>query len=339
MATLTSNVLTLMDWAKRLDAEGNARISSIVELLAQTNEVLDDIPFMQGNLPTGHRTTVRTGLPAVYWKLLNKGTPSSKSTTAQVDEACAIMEAWSEVDQDLANLSDNVDELRLSEATAFLEAMAQEAASTLFYGSSSTPEEFPGLSTRYSDTTAANGQNIIKAAGAGADNASIWLVCWGPNTVTGIVPKNSAAGIEHENLGLQTVHGDNSDTGIGTSRLRVYQDHYKWHMGLCVKDWRYAVRIPNIDMSAILGDTADSTYSYDLQKLMIQAVHRIPNLSAARPVFYCNPSIRQLLDIQALGKASNQLTVDNFDGKFITRFRGIPIKTCDALTEAEALVS
>ena len=41
------------------------------------------------------------------------------------------------------------------------------------------PEEFTGLSVRYSDTTAVNGDNVLLAGGAGADNASIWLVAWG----------------------------------------------------------------------------------------------------------------------------------------------------------------
>jgi len=60
MATLSSNALTLIDFAKRIDPDG--KTPKIVELLAQTNEILDDMKFMEGNLPTGHRITVRTGL-------------------------------------------------------------------------------------------------------------------------------------------------------------------------------------------------------------------------------------------------------------------------------------
>ncbi len=79
MATLGTNVLTLADWAKRLDPDG--KVPMIVELLEQTNEVLLDMQWVEGNLPTGHRTTVRTGLPGIAWRLLNQGVQPSKSTT------------------------------------------------------------------------------------------------------------------------------------------------------------------------------------------------------------------------------------------------------------------
>ena len=136
MAVLSSNALTLIDWAKRKDPDG--KTSSIVELLMQTNEILDDMLWVEGNLPTGHRTTVRTGLPTVAWKLLNQGVQPSKSTTAQIDEAVGIMEAWCEVDVDIAMLNGNTASFRLSEAQAFIEAMNQEMASTLIYASSLT---------------------------------------------------------------------------------------------------------------------------------------------------------------------------------------------------------
>src|SRR6266576_2356474 len=67
-ATLSTGALTMMDWAKRLDPNG--KIPTIVELLSQTNEILDDMLFVEGNLPTGHRSVIRTGLPTVYWRLI-----------------------------------------------------------------------------------------------------------------------------------------------------------------------------------------------------------------------------------------------------------------------------
>src|SRR3990172_1913218 len=156
MATLGASVLTLADWAKRLDPDG--KVPSIVELLSQTNQILDDMMWMEGNLPTGHRTTVRTGLPTVAWRLLNQGIAPSKSTTAQIDEAAGMLEAWSEVDVDLAKLNGNQAAFRLSEARAFIEAMNQEMAATLFYGNSGTaPEEFTGVAPRYSSLSAHNG--------------------------------------------------------------------------------------------------------------------------------------------------------------------------------------
>src|SRR4051812_43515419 len=128
MTTLASNNLTLADWAKRLDANGN--IATLVELLSQTNELLDDAVFMEGNLPTGHRVIVRTGLPTVYWRTLNAGVPTSKSVTAQVDEGVGMLEAYSEVDVKLARLNGDSAAFRASEDRAFVEAMNQAQIQT-----------------------------------------------------------------------------------------------------------------------------------------------------------------------------------------------------------------
>jgi len=172
-AVLATTAMTLLDYAKRLDP--NDQVARIIELLAQTNQILEDMPFMEGNLITGHRTTVRTGLPDVFWRLLNQGVLTSKSRTAQIDEQCGMLEAYSQVDRDLADLGGNAGGVRLSEARAFLEAMNQEMASTLIYGSASAPEEFIGLAARYSSLSAGNADNIIPAGGTGSTYDLYWL--------------------------------------------------------------------------------------------------------------------------------------------------------------------
>jgi hypothetical protein len=276
-----------------------------------------------------------TGLPSVAWRLLNQGVQPSKSTTAQVDEQCGMLEAYSEVDKDLAELNGNVSSFRLSEAHAFVESMNQEMASTMFYGNQGTaPEEFTGLAIRYSSLSATNGQNIITGSGGGADNSSIWLVNWGPQTIHGIFPKGSKAGLMHEDLGLTTVE---ATAGIAGSRMRAYLDHWQWKCGLALKDWRYAVRIPNIDISNLVAKSSAA----DLIELMIKAIHRIPNLSMGKPVFYMNRTCFQMLDIQRRDDviSGGGLVYSDVDGKAVPLFRGIPVRICDALVENEAAVS
>lgn len=333
MATLASNALTLADWAKRLDPMG--KVPAIVELLGQTNEILDDMLFVEGNLPTGHRTSVRTGLPTVAWKLINQGVAPSKSTTAQIDESIGIMEAWSEVDKDLALLNGNTSAFRLSEAQAFIEAMNQEMASTLFYGNSSTaPEEFTGLAARYSSLSATNGENILTGSGSGSDNSSVWLVCWGDNSVHGIFPKGSAAGLQHFDHGEVTIQ---DSTGLATSRLRAYQDQWQWKVGVALRDWRFAVRIPNIDVSDLVANSGSQA---NLINLMIKAIHRIPSINMGRCAFYMNRTCKQMLDIQRRDDvAAAGMQYKEVDGQLVASFRGIPIRTVDALLETEAAVS
>ena len=111
MATIGNSVLTLADWASRTDPDG--KIARIVEMLEQTNPMLSDMAFVEGNEPTGHVSTIRTGLPTVYWRMINQGLPPSKSTTAQARDVVGMLEAWSETDQALVELSGDPQALRL----------------------------------------------------------------------------------------------------------------------------------------------------------------------------------------------------------------------------------
>lgn len=338
MATIGNTVLTLNDWAKRLDPDG--KTAKTVELLSQTNEILEDMLFKEGNLPTGEQTTIRTGLPDTYYRLMNQGVPKSKSRTAQITENAAQLVARSEVDVDVAELNGNVNEFRLDEAMAFLESMNQRQASTLFYGSAANPEEFVGFANRYNDTTATNGQNILDAGGTGSDNLSIWLVGWGQRSCCGIFPKGSQAGIMHDDLGIQDAFDSNNN------RFRAYMDEWKWKNGLVIKDWRYAVRIANVDVSDLEAQsgTQAATAATAVIKLMSRAIDRLPTLNDVTPVFYANRTLISLLRVAAMDKSQSAVTIEeglNQFGQtiFTTRFLGIPVRIVDALTTAEAQVT
>lgn len=330
MATLGVTALSLVDYAKRLSPKGGVD-PGIIELLAQQNPITEHMPWVEGNLKTGHRTTVRTGLPAPTWRLLNNGVAATKSTTAQIDEACGMLEARVQLDKAIADLGGDRAALRMSEAKPHMEAMAQEFVGTLFYGTAASPEEFVGLSARFSSTSAANGQNIVSGGGSGSDNSSIWLIVWGEDSLHGIYPQGSVAGLKHEDLGLQDAFDSSNN------RFRAYMDHFKWDCGIALRDWRQVVRIPNIDISALVAETSAA----DLTKLMTKATHRIHNLRAGKAGFYMNRSVFQYLDIQRGDRvtAGGGITWDNVDGIAMPRFRGIPIYVVDQLTEAESTVS
>src|SRR6516164_6213043 len=108
--------LSLADWARRVDPDGS--IAEIAELLSQCNEIFDDMLWAEGNLPTGHKTTIRTGLPKGTWRMLYQGVPYTKSTTAQITKGVGMLEAYSQVDKKLAELNGDVAEFRMSEDDA-----------------------------------------------------------------------------------------------------------------------------------------------------------------------------------------------------------------------------
>lgn len=333
MATLTATNPTLADVAKRLAPDGS--IDTIVEILSTTNSAIQDAVFVEGNLPTGHRSSIRTGLPAPTWRQLYGGVQPTKSTTAQVTDNCGMLEAYAETDKALADLNGNTAAFRLSEEKAHIEAMGQEMAQTLFYGNEGTaPAEFTGLAPRFNTRLAATAQsadNVIHGGGSGSDNTSIWLVGWADDKVSGIYPKGSKAGLSMRDMGEVTI--ENADGSNG--RMQAYRSHYRWDCGLMVKDWRYVVRICNIDVSDL---TADAASGAKLVNLMIEATYKIPMLGACRPAFYCNRNIATYLHLQTTNKANVNLTLESVAGRPVLMFGGIPVRREDAILNTEATV-
>jgi len=333
MAYNGGNVPTLLDVAKSENPDGS--IATVAEILTETNEMLLDIPFFEGNLATGHRTTVRTGIPAPTWRQFYGGVAPSKSTRAQITDDTAMMEAYGLIDKALADLSPNLAAFRLSEDYAHIEGMSQAAQRAFIYGNRSTDiTQFNGLAPRYNALTGAgNSQNIINAGGVGSDNASIWLVVWGAQTVHGIYPKGSQAGLQMRDLGEQTAISSD-----GNGEFQAYRSHYRWDLGLCVRDWRYAVRIANIDRSNLTPDLSGS--SANLPDLMFQAIERLPSLNAGIPVFYMDRATRTMFRRQLPNAIKNSsLEISQVGGVSTYMFQDIPIRRVDEMSPDEALVS
>lgn len=333
MAVLSVGALTLADWAKRQDPDG--KTASVAELLSQTNEILEDAVFKEANQATGHRVTIRTGLPAAYWRAINAGVPTSKSTTAQVDESVGILEARSDIDIDQASLNGNTAEYRLSEDSPFIESMNITQAQTMFYGNVAVdPKSYTGLATRYGNISGApNAQNIIDAGGVASNNTSIWLVVWGENTTFCTFPKGSQAGLLHDDLGITDALDQNGN------KFRAYSSRYQWKNGLVVKDWRYVVRIANINVANLVSESGAA----DLVKLLSRVIDRVPNLNMGRPVFYMNRTVRSILRVQAMNKTANFLGIEKGLNQFgapasTLSFQGIPLRLVDQLLNTEARV-
>lgn len=341
MAVLSANNPTMLDLAKAVDPDG--KIAAVAEVLHETNEVLDEMTWLEGNLITGHRSVIRTGIPEPTWRKMYGGVAPNKSTTAQITDNTGMLEAYAEIDKALADLNGNTSAFRLLEDRAHIEGMNQKIVNTLFYGNEGTePEAFTGLSPRFNSLSAENADNIVVGGGSGSDNASIWLVVWGPNTVHGIVPKGSTAGLQVTDKGLVTL--EDASNGSNTGRMEAYRTHYRWDAGLTVRDWRYIVRIPNIDKSLLIKTWASGTFSQgaDLTDLMFQAMRLIPNLSMGRPSFYMSRDIATWVARQTAAKGNpNTVTLEQIAGdtRFTERFMGIPMRRVDALSADEATVS
>jgi len=333
MATLGATYVDLIDIYKQQD--GHGQFVPVIEMLMEMNPMLDDAIAVECNKGTTHLHTVRSGLPDVTWGKLYQGIPNGKGKTSQVEDTTGFVEGLSTIDKRLLDLSTNEGAVRLSEAQAYLESMSQEVATKLIYGNSaSDPEEFMGLAPRFNDTTAANGNQIILAGGAGADNTSIWFVTWGDNQCNLLYPKGTQAGVQREDMGKQRV-----TDGSGNAYYAM-EEKFTWHVGLAVKDWRYVCRIANIDVSLM---AAGSVALYDFMR---KAYYKLQNrrVAGGNMAIYCNRDVLEALD----ALASNAGTSDSFvrlktgtdiEGNEVTTYRGIPIRETDAIINTEALVA
>jgi hypothetical protein len=202
-------------------------------------------------------------------------------------------------------------------------------ATTLFYGDTAIyPERFLGLTPRYDalGDPANPGNSYLSHVldGGGVDpasNSSMWLVVWGEQTMHMIFPKGSKAGLLVEDLGQQTLF----DSAGG--KFEGYRSHYQWKTGLSVRDWRYIVRIANIDPTAAFDYT-----------LLIQAYNAIPQMGMGRAVMYCNRAVKTQIDIAAAEKSNAALSIKEVFGEPTTMFWNVPIRQCDALLNTEAVV-
>lgn len=350
MAVLGTGALTYADWARRFE---DGKIAKIIEILSQTNEILLDMLTIQANGITGHKTTIRTGLPTATWRLLNYGIVPTKSTTAQIIDAPGNLEAESQLDVDVAKLNGNSAEFRLSESRAFLEGMNQQMAATLIYGNTTVnPERFTGLAPRYNTITTTSAQtayNVIDMGGTGSDNTSIWIVTWGEQTTHGFFPPGSMAGLQHTDKGQHRVQ-DTSQSFATGAYFWAWIDHYKWELGLSVRDWRYNVRLANIDVSDLSGVNAANIING-----LVRGLNRLPTTMAGvttvqtsdapsiqgsmgKTVIYCNRTVKTYLELQAMNKTNVLLQLEQFNGMPITKFRGVPIRTVDAILNNETRV-
>ena len=339
--------LTLLDWARRQSPDGH--IDEIAELLSQCNEIWKEMPWREGSLPTGHQGTVRTGLPQGTYRLMNQGIVGTKSLTAQIQAGAGVLAALSQIDKDIADLNGDPDGARVTEDNAHLEGMSQQQANTFFYGNSATsPAQFTGLAPLYNTVSTANAQNaknVLNGGGTASNNTSIWLAGWGDRTGFGYFPKGSMAGLQFEDKGDVLFAYDSSN-----NPYRAYTSWFEWKAGLFIEDWRYFVRIANLDTtSAGLAGVNPP----DIFALLSKAVVRLPTLTKRAsgitetdapdepapglvPAIYCNRTVREYMDIQAIRDKNVLLGFKDYAGDPVTEFRQIPIRVNDVILNTEA---
>lgn len=339
---------TILDVASRTDAEGN--IPDVAEMLSQSNDMYIDMPMMKANERTSHMFVFRTSMPAGAWRQYNQGVPIAKSTTAKSRVSLGMLEDYSQVDRALAEHTGDVEGFRRSEDVAFLEGMGQTIAQTLIYGNTvATPAEFMGLAPFYNTinvNSAQNAANVLSGGGTGVSNTSLWMLGWGPDTIFGVFPEGSHAGLDMEDKGDVTPAYDSAG-----NRFEAYTGWFRQQIGLVPKDWRFGARVPNIDVTSagLAGPNA-----LDIFATMAEMQFLFPKLTSStsgitktdapqdvgvHTVFYANRTLLHWMQVQSMRNRNVLARIEDYAGIVTDNWRGIPVRCVDQILNTEAAVT
>jgi len=290
----------------------------IVELMAQTNEILKDMPMIEANDGTIHNTLVRTSLRSGTHRKYNEGIAPGATTTDTIRDRITMLEDYSIVDKDLADHSGNVKALRASEADAFLQGMGQTQAEELIYGDHGRNEaEINGLAVRLNKLT---NKNVMNAGGSGNKCTSIYVCAVGNRFAHLIYPRGRKdCGIKTEDMGLQNWPMEQGKV------MPAYVQFFSTHYGLSIAHPDAVKRICNID-NTVPGDK--------IVEMILEAMLRLPQ-GAQGVSIYCNQDILVKIDKGAWSKGNAVFTKEDPWGDMITHIRSGRCRRVDAILSTE----
>lgn len=333
MSVFGSDALTLSDMRKRLNPDGTTAF--IVEALEQSNPILRDIPWIEGNLKTGNVTTVRTMIPTPSIRLINRGVARGKSRTKQVQDTCMILEDRSVVDIELLALQKDKEKFRASEDSAFVQGFSNYVAEQTFYGdAANAPGTFNGISVRYNTYGGERGEAGYQVLSAGTPgsgtNTTAYFIGWGQKNTVGIYPEGTLAGLKMRDLGEQTV------TDSSNLEYQALATLFTWKCGLAVQNLRSNALLRNIDVSGLASKSSANKLA--LMDALTSTKNRIQNLGSGdkKVVLYVSQSLYDFFETYMNDKNNVFVTQQTLTGAMPQLFfKGIRVEKCDAISETE----
>lgn len=304
----------------------------IINLLDKRHGLHANLPILEANGVLSHRASVVTGLPTSSVRLINQGTASSTGSHEQIQFDLAIIKNVADIDNEYLKIAGDKGAEIAKRLMLHFESAKQKWSSLAWYGVYS--DGMAGLSSLYSDPTAANGRNVIDAGGTdNSDNASIWLFNGGPG-VSIRYPRGSAAGIIRDGGGYTW------SESLGGTALKgvVWREEVGIAGAPVVEDWRDVVRVGSIDMSNLVAGVNDA----DLLALSGDAVSCLDGRPAYRRFFVMNARVWKYVQKQRDAKnvAGGGVTMQNVDGfeGLMPMLHNIPVVIDDNLLNTEAPV-
>ena len=358
MAAIGVNFPTVLDVAKTRDGAG--RLVPYVAQLAQANMNLTVTPFIPGNQPNGHLSSIEVYSPTPSTVQDNQGVnPTFGKESQSFDTFCRI-EDYFEVAETVAKKFGNPNEYRMTRSLAKVRSMGRKFASLYFYGNiSTTPTDINGLAVRYNHTSTANAAtaaNVISAGGTTVTGqTTIWFVGNSPMGLTGIYPAaadEGAGGFYHRDHGLVTLPNAADGSGGTSGRLEIYRDSFRFMGGLGLVDWKQVIAIRNIDVADINSTNPQTSLVFFMQRALSfmpfeTNVPPEPGVIMPNPAFwwYMNRTVREALghnlqNVEISGSGVRQDNLRDPEAFFMHKYQygGYPVGICDVLLNNEAVV-
>ncbi len=331
-ATAESN-LTMADYVTRFEGPE----TDVINVMAQSNPMLEDMPFIESNLETGNKTLQVTSIPEPSNRRINAGIKITKANRRPIVDTLTMLESRASIDVKLVDDKVHGAKMRKEEEDLHVEGFQPKVQTLLLYGDSQqNPDEFDGFLTRYNTfggDKGTYGHNTINAGGTTKDKqTSALLVGWSDKRVTGLYPKGSKMGVHLEDRGKQRIEDGNN--GV----YDAYETVIDWSLGLTVKDPNYVAVIRNIDTTKLATMTDDE--KKELIFKMLDAANKVPKAGNPRMVWYVSEKMYDFItrcvnDIKIVNIQMPELKNGTYNPLAIG---GIPVKKLEAISETEPVI-
>jgi len=329
-------------------ADAGARFVLPKRVLDRMTPLVRMLPLKSSNNILSNIATRTDSLPVASTRRFNEGIKATAAKNVPINDPIALFEDYSEVDKDLWELQNDPNAWRADQDMNHIEGLFQLMESMLFYGSlASNAGGFNGLATRFNNLSSyPNGDqswkpNVWDGGSTTASSVtSAWMIEFGDDSVYGIYPPNTPAGLNVRDLGEVTKETSSATTTPSANYLyQVLRTMLRWYLGIQIADERCVQRIANINPTALSGNNFD-------ENIFIEAKNQLPRFGEAPgTVILVNRNLKTQIDIRAVSQKINTYftppsngTMDVF-GKAVTRFQNIPIYVAEKILSTETVVT
>lgn len=341
----SSGYITYRDIASGRKPDGTLD-TAVVEMLAQENPFLQDIPWRQCGKGREDVTTIRTGMPKATYRAFYEGIVPSKGTKKQVTNTCATVSTALEFDMRLYKAAKDKEAFLADEQRSHMEVMGQALANLIWYGrTKDDPRGINGLFATYSEYAPEGSTDDSEAAfyvingghstvsQSGSKLRSVSIVGWGEKSIHGLYPEGGKMGLDVGQLKEQYVDVTNVD-GAAAKLLMGIQEMNQ-DAGLAIRDFRCGGRICNIDLSRAFDSSGVPDYTEKLRRLLC----RVKSNGVTLRMYMCRMMF-EVLSVQFARKTQeNAVKYADLEQKFDGSLLGVPVSFNDSLNVDEDAVS